>query len=381
MTGASFAIAASSFNKPSETFIRDHAQTIAPGATILLSDEAPGGALARFPALSGIGFGAARDAPTAIGRGVNTARRFWRRYAFPVLPARDRRKVAAFLTEHAPKALMAEYGPMGVMLAEPAAAAGVPLYVHFHGFDVSVISRMPFWRSRYRALFQRAAGVIGPSRYIVDLLSGLGCPREKLHVCACGIDLARFVVSDRDPFRLVAVGRLVNKKAPHLAIEAFAKIAGEFPQAHLDMIGAGPLYGRCRAIIDRHGLTHRVILHGAQSHDFVAQKMGEASIFLQHSVTSRLGDVEGMPVSVLEAMACGLPVIATRHSGIREAVVDEETGLLVDEHDVSAMADAIRELLSAPGRAARMGEKARARVEACYTQEKSAQTLRSIMGL
>jgi glycosyltransferase involved in cell wall biosynthesis len=381
MNKVSFAIAASSFSKPSETFIRDHAQSIAPGETVLISHEPPPESLAAYSALSGIDLGAALPAGGRIEKTVNTAKRFWRRYAHPVLPAGHHEKTVAFLKETKPAALMTEYGLIGVMMAKPARQAGVPLYVHFHGFDAAVVSKLPYWRTRYRKLFRDAAGVIGPSEFIVNKLAELGCPREKLYVCACGINPDLFSETQRLPLRLVAVGRFVPKKAPHVTVEAFAKIADDFPDARLDMIGDGPLKARCEKLIVKHGLEERVILHGAKSHAFVAEKMREASVYLQHSVTASYGDVEGMPVSILEAMACSLPVVSTRHSGIREAVEEGKTGFLVDEHDVNGMADAIAAMLCDPARAEAMGKAARLRVLERYTQQKSREKLRSIMGL
>ncbi|MCK5750568.1 MAG: glycosyltransferase, partial [Oricola sp.] len=223
--------------------------------------------------------------------------------------------------------------------------------------------------------------VIGPSQFIADMLVRLGCPPAKAHVCACGIDADRFAAGEGVPFNVLAVGRLVEKKAPHATIDAFAKIAGRFPDARLDIVGDGPLRKRCDELIRNLGLEGRVVLHGAKSHDFVAELFRRASVFVQHSVTTPLGDVEGMPVSVLEAMASGLPVVSTMHSGIQEAVVSGETGLLVRERDVEGMASAIAALLENPGRAAEMGARGRERVLMRYTQEKSAEKLRSIMGL
>jgi glycosyltransferase involved in cell wall biosynthesis len=109
--------------------------------------------------------------------------------------------------------------------------------------------------------------------------------------------------------------------------------------------------------------------------------MGKAQAFVQHSVEASDGDCEGLPVAILEAMGHGLPVVSTRHSGIPEAVSDGETGLLVEEHDVDGMADAMCALLEDPARAEAMGRAGRARVEAHFTHEKTAARLREIMGL
>ena len=376
-----FAIAASSFSRPSETFIRDHARAIAPDETAIISHAPPPEEFDGAPALRGIDLGAWPGQSNPARKAVDMGRRYWRRYASPYLPDKDNQRVIDFLKQHNVSALMCEYGPTGVMLAKPAQEASVPLYVHFHGFDAAVMARAPFWPARYRRLFESAAGVIGPSRFIANKLEALGCASEKLHVCACGIDPDRFAPGHRASPRLVAVGRLVPKKAPHIAIKAFGLIADQYPEARLDIIGDGPLAGRCRSLVKSLGLSERVFLHGRQPHVFVSALMGEACAFVQHSVTTPLGDVEGLPVSILEAMACGLPVISTRHSGIQEAVLEGETGFLAAEEDVEGMAQAMASVLSDPARGLEMGDAGRARVLAHYTQEKSAATLRAIMGL
>jgi glycosyltransferase involved in cell wall biosynthesis len=109
--------------------------------------------------------------------------------------------------------------------------------------------------------------------------------------------------------------------------------------------------------------------------------MRRAAVFVQHSVTAPDGDTEGLPVGLLEAMAAGLAVVATRHAGIPEAVVEGETGLLVDEHDAAAMAAALVALLRDPERTRRLGAAGRARVLARFTHDHVAARLRDILGL
>jgi glycosyltransferase involved in cell wall biosynthesis len=176
------------------------------------------------------------------------------------------------------------------------------------------------------------------------------------------------------------VGRLVEKKAPHLTIEAFGRIAHQYPQAQLDIIGDGPLAGRCHALVQQLGLRERVHMHGVRSSEYVARLMGEVSLFVQHSLTAPNGDTEGLPVTILEAMASALPVVSTWHSGIPEAVRNGITGLLVEERDVEGMAASMATVLDNPRRAAAMGAAGRERVLRHFTLEQTRDRLRSIMG-
>lgn len=364
----------------SETFVRGHARLIAPDLTVLLSQDDSNAEQLGCPILANVGVW-----PLALlskeQSVIKAIRSRWRRYVDPDLSMFDRLRVRAFFKEHHTKVVLAEFGPMGCLLASACDDADVPLYVHFHGYDASALLRDSFQVRHYRALFARAAGIIVPSRFLADNLLAIGCPDEKLSVCYCGVDVLRFRPGRPIGQRVLAVGRLVEKKAPHLTIEAFSRIAHQFPKARLDMVGNGPLVDRCRALIRELGISERVTLHGAQGPDVIAQLLQEATVFMQPSVIASNGDAEGLPVSILEAMASALPVVATRHSGIPYAVVDNLTGRLVEEHDVNAMATAMAELLDDPDRAATLGAAGRERVLAYFTQEKTCDRLRCIIGL
>ena len=372
------AIAAPSFNLPSETFIRQHVRTLAPQETILLCQDAQGAERFGRPILSDF---ASWPPPRSLqARVFNGIRRQWGLWTVLGLGVADRRRVLDFFAAHRAKALLAEYGMIGCVFMRACEEAKVPFYVHFHGFDASILLRDWRWVRHYRALFQKAAGIIAPSRFLAGKLLEIGCPEAKLHVSPCGIDPIGFTPTRRLPQRIVAVGRLVEKKAPHLTIAAFGRIARYYPEAVFDIVGDGRLGSRCRALIQDLGLADRVRMHGVQSSDFVAGLMQEACLFVQHSVTARNGDAEGLPVAILEAMACALPVVSTRHSGIPEAVEDGMTGLLVDEHDVEGMAAAMAELLDNPDRAAAMGAAGRQRVLQHFTLDHTRDRLRAIMG-
>jgi colanic acid/amylovoran biosynthesis glycosyltransferase len=316
-------------------------------------------------------------------RVINAVRFRWRSYLRPGLGRINRRRVISFFEVHQPKVVLAEYGPMGCLLAGTCQQARIPLFVHFHGFDASILLRD--WRRvwHYRMLFRSVTGIIIPSQFLARKLMAIGCPEAKLHVNTCGVDTRIFAPKSQIRRQLlIAVGRLVEKKAPHRSIHAFARIAHRYPAAKLDIVGDGPLAHRCRTLIATLGLDDRIRMHGAQDSKFIARLMQEASLFVQHSVTAPDGDTEGgaPPVAILEAMASGLPVISTRHASIPEGVMDGVTGLLVAENDVDAMACAMDELLDNPARAAAMGAAGREHVLAHFTREMARDRLRAIMG-
>lgn len=353
MTTYRLAVAARSFSKPSETFIRRHATELAPGATVLLCSS-------RRP-----------PDPGMVPGPVLTAFNRWPR----------RRRIARFLRAHGAPPILAEYGTVGADIVDAAEIAGCRLFVHFHGYDASRLLRERKYLRRYRRMFGRLAGVFVPSRFIGDNLVAVGCPGHLITVTPCGVDPNAFAPSRRAPGRCLAVGRFVEKKAPLATLQAFATALETCPEMHLDMVGDGPLLRPCQAFAEQAGLAGKVTFHGARPHQAVRALMQEASIFLQHSVTSARGDTEGLPVAILEAMSSGLTVISTRHSGIPEAITDGEHGRLVAEHDVAGMAAALVEVMLAPDTAAMMAEHARQRVRNDFSAERSLGLLRTRMGI
>jgi glycosyltransferase involved in cell wall biosynthesis len=157
----------------------------------------------------------------------------------------------------------------------------------------------------------------------------------------------------------LAVGRFVEKKAPHLLIMAMSRVIEECPEARLTMIGGGPLLPVCRQLAGALGIAHAIDFMGPRDQRVVATRMRHARVFVQHSVTASDGDSEGTPNSILEAQVSGLPVIATRHTGIVDCVLEGQTGFLVEEEDVQGMANRMLRLAKDPHQAAALGRTAR----------------------
>ena len=357
------AIASSSFSKPSETFVRHHATLIAPDRTLCLSWD---------------GEETAIDLPRAR---IPVPRRGLVRDLFGPLGTSDRRAVAKLLRESGVSRLMTEFGGTGVALRGSASDADVPLYVHFHGRDVSRGVRKFWIRRSYRRLFDQAEAIIAPSDFLRRTLVEMGCPHKKTHVVPCGVRITAPPAPRDEPGRILSVGRLVDKKSPLLTIDAFASIAADFPHARLDIVGDGPLREKCEKAIVRHGLEDRVRLSGFLTHEEVLDLLRQASAFVLHSVTAPNGDTEGLPVSILEAMNAALPVISTQHSGIPEAVESGAHGLLVREHDLAGTAQAMADLLADPARAEALGAAGRDRAIRQFSLDHTIGKLRDIMSL
>ena len=266
---------------------------------------------------------------------------------------------------HQPDVVLAEFGFHAVRVMKAAADTGVPFVVHFRGSDLSAQGKLGELRSRYRRLLSLSRGVICKSQPMRQTLLELGADPTRILVSASGANGDLFHgshPSSAEPVFL-AVGRFVPKKGPLQTLRAFHRQ----PYGSLWMVGDGPLLSEARRLVERLQLQSRVRFFGAMPQEQVAALMRQARVFVQHSIVASDGDSEGNPVSVMEAQLSGLPVVATRHGGIPEVVLDQQTGVLVEEGDVDAMADAMTRLMADPALADRFGAAGRSRVLANFT--------------
>jgi glycosyltransferase involved in cell wall biosynthesis len=225
---------------------------------------------------------------------------------------------------------------------------GLPYAVQGHGMDVSASLRNPETAARYQA-YKSARAILTRCEFHRQRLIGIGLPPEKIHVNPGGVEIPS-APPRREPgaqTRFLAIGRMVPQKAPIMLLEAFRLAAARNTEITLDFIGGGQQLSAARQFVDACGLTKRVRMHGIASEELKKRLLLECGVFVQHSVTDpETGDEEGLPAAIQEGMAHGLAVVSTRHTGIREAVIEGETGLLVDEGDVAAMAEAFLRVTS-----------------------------------
>jgi colanic acid/amylovoran biosynthesis glycosyltransferase len=212
----------------------------------------------------------------------------------------------------------------------------------FHGYDVSqALAR----GVDYRYLFERGDYFLAVTEFWSSQLVALGCRRDRVRVHRMGIDVDAFsssgpAASRKSGFSFLSLGRLVEKKGHEHTIRAFAACVRQQPDppCRLVVVGDGPLREDLRRVVLDLGLESLVDFRGSALRHEVIELMRSADAFVLASVTAANGDMEGLPVSILEAMASELPVIATIHSGIPEAVEDGITGILVPEGDVHRLA-------------------------------------------
>jgi colanic acid/amylovoran biosynthesis glycosyltransferase len=278
-------------------------------------------------------------------------------------------------------AIHAQFGPSGRFI-ELARAAGVvdgPIATAFYGYDLTRELRRNGAGS-YARLFRNGSLFLPNSDFLAGLLRQAGAPADRIVTHHLGIDLAGFPARERPPRpdpTFLAVGRLVEKKGFEFLVRAVAH-AGPGFRGQVRIAGDGPLGEGLRGLARELGVADRVSFTGWASPDEVARAMHEADVLVMPSVTAADGDMEGLPVVLSEAMATGLPVIGTRHSGIPEAVRDGENGRVVPERDVAALASALVEF-SDPAVRAALAARSRAIAEAEFDGSRLAPRLASLL--
>jgi len=261
----------------------------------------------------------------------------------------------------------AQYGPNGesaVLLRQLGLHRG-PIVVSFHGFDASrwLVEHGP---GCYEGLFREDA----------LLMPVCAHPSEKIQVHHTGVKLEEFPLAEREPtpagpVKLLSIARLVEKKGLEYGIRAVARVRSERPDRKIvyRIVGDGELAGDLTRLVDRLDLNDCVELLGSRSHREIPSLLRESHIFLLPSVRSATGDEEGTPVSLMEAMATGLPVVSTVHAGIPELVEDGVSGFLAPERDEETLARRIIDLVDHPERWPEMGRRGRMKVEAEYDSD------------
>lgn len=278
--------------------------------------------------------------------------------------------------------ICAHFGPRGrraALLRETGAIQG-KLVTVMHGEDISSYPRR-FTGQIYAPLFASGDLFLAVSEYGGRKLEILGCPANRLAVQRMGVDTNLFIPGDASTQKLVilTVARFVAYKGLHSALASLAQVACKF-EYHL--MGDGPLRESLQWQVQELGLHGRVTFVGVKPALDIRLAMQASDIFLLPSETQSNGDEEGIPVAIMEAMACGLPIVSTRHAGIPELIDDGVEGFLVPERDTGALAAAIERLAASPEMREKMGKAGRKRILRQYdSAAQDEQLLRTLEGL
>ncbi len=279
------------------------------------------------------------------------------------------------LLEHdRPDLVHVYYGHKAVHFHDMLRAWGGPFVVSFHGVDVSKFLDEPGYAAALKRVFADATLVMARSQSLLDRLAELGCPQGKLRLNRTPIPLDHLTAAIRRPpandqWRLIQACRLIKKKGILTTLKALAIVKQTHPAVRYVLCGEGPLKTKIEEAVKQRGLSENVELLGWLSQEQLLAQYCDAHMFLHPSEKTRQEDQEGIPNSMLEAMGTGLPIVATLHGGIPEAVTHGSDGLLVPEKSPEDLAKAILRLMNEPGELARMSKGAATSVRANFGSE------------
>jgi len=267
------------------------------------------------------------------------------------------------------------FGHIAVHLLPLLRQTPVPIIVSFHGADAMVDMDKAAYHLATIEVFQRARLILVRSQSLAEQLLRVGCPPEKIRLHRTGIPLDRFEFVPRafpssGAWRFFQACRLIPKKGLHTTLRAFALFAECYPKAELVIAGEGPMLEELKTFAAELGVRDRVTFPGFLSQEALRREYYAAHAFVHPSELGMDGNQEGVPNSMLEAMSTGLPVLATHHGGIPEAVDTGVSGFLVSERDHEALGRAMLDLAADPVRYATMGQAASEAVAERFEQKR-----------
>ncbi|MEM7143965.1 MAG: glycosyltransferase [Verrucomicrobiota bacterium] len=307
----------------------------------------------------------------------NFVRRFWLKYVRkePPIVYRGEYGVLNRVLERRGADMMHVYfGHTAVHLLPFIKRWPKPVVASFHGMDVQPRKDRRGYEGRLRSLLKELPLVLARSESLRGRLVDLGCPPEKIRLNRTGIPFDQFPFVEREwpengSWRIVQACRLIEKKGLDVALRAFSGFLGRFPGAEFTIAGEGPLEFALRDQAQELGIADRVKFVGFLNEARLRELYHESHLFLHPSQLTADQNQEGVPNSMLEAMATGLPVVATLHGGIPEAVTDGESGFLVEERDVAAVEERLLRLAGDETAWRAMGVRAGREVRDKFEQE------------
>jgi colanic acid/amylovoran biosynthesis glycosyltransferase len=287
---------------------------------------------------------------------LHFARRFWfkqvRDAPWAISPG-ELRKLMGVLERANAQLLHIYFGHIAVHLLPLICAWAKPVLVSFHGADVMVDLDKPAYRAATQQMLEAVRMVLVRSESLGRGLIKLGCPSAKIRLQHTGIPVDEIPFRPRNwpangAWKFVQACRLIEKKGLRVSLRAFAKFAGRYPTSTFTIAGEGPLRAELGRLAADLGVAEKVFFPGFISQTQLRELFYQAHIFLHPSEVGGDGNQEGVPNSMLEAMASGLPVFATEHGGIPEAIEHGRTGILVKERDDEALGQALLDWTTNP---------------------------------
>ena len=263
--------------------------------------------------------------------------------------------------------------PAGLIGAVASRLTGVPLVISVHGSDVFVAERRRIARPAARFALRNCCHLIACSRDLARRAVNLGMRSDRVTTIPYGVDVERYKPEDElartlraalqlseEQHVIMAMGRLVYKKGFSYLLEAMPGVLAQFPDAVLLIAGQGDLRTELELLADSLGIRQQVVFAGHVAWDQTSSYLAAADLLVLPSILDQAGNIDGLPNVLLESMASGRAIVASKVAGVPDVITDGENGLLVPEKDAEALAAAICTLLRDPSLRQRLGEAARA---------------------
>jgi len=348
----------------SETFIKKHIEKLPLKITVFNSKEKRG----FFPMYKNY-----NEVLFSENIAINYVEYFFYKFLGVPLFFRER-TLKKIINEENIKLILAEYGTTASVLLPFCKKNNIKLIVHFHGYDAYKKHTLKKFGKRYKAVFQYCSAIFSVSTDMTKQLINLGADQQKIIYNPYGVNLQKFSSESQNISKeentFVFVGRFTQKKAPTLLIKSFNEVIKKVPTAKLVMIGNGELLNECQNLAKKLNLNNSIEFLGKVDFTELPAYLSKYEVYVQHSITAQNGDSEGTPNSILEAMACGLPIISTRHAGIKDAVIEEENGFLVDENDWEKMTFHMTNLIENKSLIKSISQKNRERIKVHYNEQR-----------
>lgn len=263
------------------------------------------------------------------------------------------RKVKQALHNYNPDIIHAHFGFEALILLLNTRISNKPIFISFHGYDAShKLSSFGYrWMIR-RVLNKKNVYPIFVSNHMRACVEARIGTVQRANILYYGTDIALFKREQTEPvtdvFTFLQVSSFAEKKGHMYTIQAYKKFREQHPSLHTRLIlaGEGLLLKECKQLVQDLALQEHVVFPGIVTREEAKVLMEQANCFVHHSVTSSIGDTEGIPNAIMEAMAMELPIISTLHAGIPELVEQGKHGYLVPEKDIDAYAVAMKDMVN-----------------------------------
>ncbi|MGM0903875.1 MAG: glycosyltransferase [Bacillota bacterium] len=254
-----------------------------------------------------------------------------------------------FVDKNKVSLLHAHHGQLGILLLPFKEKTNLPLVTSIRGRDATLANQPVGYLENMKMLFDIGEEFYPVCQYLADKILAWGCPPEKIKVLYGGVDLSQYQYSTpilKGTQNILSVGRLVEKKGHHILMKAFQKLKMKFPQATLTIIGRGELQEELTSLATQLNLGESFRLLQHLPKEQVQEYMKKADLFCAASLEASNGDVEGIPNTLKEAMALGVPVLSTNHAGIPELITHNQEGFLVQENNVDELVEGLEFMLT-----------------------------------